>query len=442
MNHQPPQTGPQTGPQTYPVYTATRQVPLDGSPEPVLVGLKPTGLDVYFHIPAEQILHFDLSGRLLRVARPNVQWRRGLSGRMLELRRRSPARGGGLDRRELSGAEIDGWIRDAAACMRQVADACPPASAADVALREVLAAATAFDARAARADVARFQTLYHDIPILPPDQYSSLVLAATEGCQYNRCTFCGFYRDTQFRAKSVEAFQAHLQAALAFHGRGLTLRRGIFLGQADALCGPRSWREEILRIVNHACELPPPDSARCAPRWWQGSPTRFTGIASFLDVFAGIRMSGEEFAAMRRLNLRQIYIGLESGSDPLLRWLRKPATAEHMLHTVRAAKTGGVHVGVIVLVGAGGERFFDEHVQQTVHLIRAMDLEPGDYVYLSPLVAAHGAEYAQIAAADHVVPLSPARLIAQEQLIRQGLHAATGRRGPYLAHYEVENFVY
>ena len=133
---------------------------------------------------------------------------------------------------------------------------------------------------------------------------------------------------------------------------------------------------------------------------------------------------------------------MESGSDALLRWLRKPATAEHMLDTVRAAKAGGVHVGVIVLVGAGGERFFDEHVQQTVNVIRAMDLEPGDYVYLSPIVAAHGAEYAQIAAADHVVPLTPGRLLQQEQRIRQALRVATGRRGPYVAHYEVEKFVY
>ena len=116
---------------------------------------------------------------------------------------------------------------------------CGPGSAADATLLEVLAAAAAFDAHAASADVARFQAVYHDIPILPPDQYSSLVLVATEGCRYNRCTFCGFYRDTQFRAKSVEEFQAHMQAALAYHGRGLTLRRGIFLGQADALCGPR-----------------------------------------------------------------------------------------------------------------------------------------------------------------------------------------------------------
>ena len=83
---------------------------------------------------------------------------------------------------------------------------------------------------------------------------------------------------------------------------------------------------------------------------------------------------------------------MESGCDALLRWLRKPATAERMLDTVRAAKAGGLRVGVIVLVGAGGERFFDEHVQQTVNVICAMDLEPGDYVYLSSIVAAHGAE--------------------------------------------------
>ncbi|MHB0957912.1 MAG: radical SAM protein [Pirellulaceae bacterium] len=438
-------------PETYPVYTATQQVSLDDSAERVLVGLKSTGLDLHF--PSGQVLHYDLAGRLLRVAQPNVHWRRGLSGRMLELRRRPGELGGGLQRRVLTSREIESWMDDVAARVRQVAaayahcrsEAALPSgrvSTASLAMCEVLAAAAAFDAQAARADVARFQAVYHDIPILPPDQYSSLVLAATDGCRYNKCTFCGFYRGTQFRMKSVEEFEAHMRAALAYHGPGLALRRGIFLGQADALLGPRPWREAILRLVNRACELPPPDADRWVPNWWRGSRTRFTGMASFLDVFAGVRMTAEEFAAMRRLNLRQIYIGMESGADALLRWLRKPATAEHMLHTVRAAKSGGMHVGVIVLVGAGGERFFDEHVQQTVQVIRAMDLGPDDYVYLSPLVAAQGAEYAQLAEAEQVCPLTPARLAEQERLVRQGLQATAGRRGPYVAHYEVENFVY
>ncbi len=118
--------------------------------------------------------------------------------------------------------------------------------------------------------------------------------------------------------------------------------------------------------------------------------------------------------------------------------LPRPSTC---WHTVRAAKAGGVRVGVIVLVGAGGERFFDEHVRETVNVIRAMALGPGDYVYLSPLVAAHGAEYAQLAAAENIHPLVPARLAEQEQRCARAF-ACPAHRGPYVAHYEVENFVY
>jgi hypothetical protein len=60
---------------------------------------------------------------LLRSAQPNVQWRRGLSGRMIELRRRAKEHKGGLDRRVLSDAEIDRRVDEAAARMRCVANA-------------------------------------------------------------------------------------------------------------------------------------------------------------------------------------------------------------------------------------------------------------------------------------------------------------------------------
>ena len=437
-------------PETYPVYEQVQRLPLAGDPEPVLCGVKGTGMDTYF--PDGQILHHDLAGRLLRIAQPNVQWRRGLSGRMIELRRRTSERGGGLERRVLSDAEHDHQVRAAAARMQQVADVargraapCGPDAGATVrpaaALGDLVTAAARFDVDAAHRDVAQFRTLYHDIPILPPDQYSSLVLVATDGCRYNQCTFCGLYRGASYHAKTPDEFQAHVAAALVYHGRSLALRRGIFLGQANALLGPRPWREEILRVVQHACELPSPDTTVSAD-WWQGSLSRFTGITSFLDAFVGARISAEEFAAMRQYNLRQIYIGMESGADPLLRWLRKPATAEHMVATVRAAKAGGLRVGVIVLVGAGGERFFAEHVQETVAVIRAMGLGKGDYVYLSPLVAARGAPYAQLAAAEHIQALTPARLAAQEQLLRQGLATAPATGGPYVARYDVELFVY
>ena len=99
-------------------------------------------------------------------------------------------------------------------------------------------------------------------------------------------------------------------------------------------------------------------------------------------------------------------------------------------------------MGIIILLGAGGERFFRSHVEQTVRLLGAMRLGGGDYVYLSPLVEMPGTEYGQRALTDRIQPLSPERMAEQEQLIRSGLSLGPRRDRPYVAHYDVSHFVY
>ncbi len=153
-------------------------------------------------------------------------------------------------------------------------------------------------------------------------------------------------------------------------------------------------------------------------------------------------MSADEFATLRQLNLRRIFIGLETGDVGLLHWLRKPSDPRQMLETVRAARRGGVTAGVIVLLGAGGERFFDAHVRETVALVRSMELGAGDVVYLSPLVAAAGTEYQQLAQSAGIEPLTATRLAEQQQLLRDGILSGRSAARPYVAHYEVEHFVY
>jgi hypothetical protein len=90
---------------------------------------------------------------------------------------------------------------------------------------------------------------------------------------------------------------------------------------------------------------------------------------------------------------------------------------------------------VIVLLGAGGERFAEAHVRETVRVLNALPLGKGDYIYLSPLVVKPGSAY-------DAPLLSPEQIRNQEQAIRAGLTFDAVRGRPYLARYEIESFVY
>ena len=316
------------------VYHTVAEICVAGSKSSAFAGLKPTGLDV--SLSDGLTLHYDLEGRLTRAATPNVQWRRGLSHRTLWLRKRTRQEGGGLETRVLDRQLSDRLADETSGRMREVHHAfqakarllrfSSSESVATGQLAALLSRAAQFDAQAARFDRERFRELYGEIPILPPDQYGALVLLATDGCVYNQCTFCGFYRGVPYRRKTVEQFAQHVQEAVAYHGAALAARRGIFLGQANALTGPRRWREDILRTVCESFEFAASD-AESSPAWWAGSPLRMAGVASFIDAFTGSHITAEEFATLRGLNLRRLYFGLETGDAELLSWLKKPATA-------------------------------------------------------------------------------------------------------------------
>ena len=135
--------------------------------------------------------------------------------------------------------------------------------------RALLALASRFDAAAARADAGRFSLVFGRVGILPPDQYLSLVVQATEGCSFNTCTFCELYREG-YRVKTPEEFRQHVSGVLSYLGASASLRsRGIFLGAANALAVPMARLLPIFETL-----LEELDAAR-------------RGVCAFVDGFTG-----------------------------------------------------------------------------------------------------------------------------------------------------------
>jgi radical SAM superfamily enzyme YgiQ (UPF0313 family) len=164
------------------------------------------------------------------------------------------------------------------------------------------------------------------------------------------------------------------------------------------------------------------------------------GIYAFVDAFTTRHKTAETFSRMAERNLRRVYIGLETGHDPLLAWLGKVGTAADALDAVRTIRAGGVAVGVIVMVGIGGRRFAGPHVADTVHTLNAMELGEEDFVYFSEFVEAPDSDYRRIAAREGVVPLTGAEVEAQMAAIRAGLRFPGPP--PTVSVYDIREFIY
>lgn len=418
----------------------------------VYVAFSTTELALYFDKP-DLALHFDLEGRLLKVSEQNQYRRRSLSHRVLLTEKLAREKGGGLARMvlpvedanrlvaEMNGLTRRAWdeLRDGKA---EVEFAKPSEGEALERISPVLKRCAAFDGETAMRDAKRFHEIYGRVAVLPPDQYNALVLQVTEGCAYAGCLFCELYSNAPYRRKSAGQFGQHVREAVAYHGEGLRARRSIFLGEANALMLPQVELVEVFRVLNEHFELAPVENTKTPATWWMGHANRFDGVCSFMDVFKHSRRTVDDFRELQRLGLRRVYIGMESGDDALLKWLKKPATAESIAKYVGELKQANIAIGLIVLLGAGGQQFSDSHVRETSRLLNELKLDWRDYVYFSPLVIHASSRYAASMMANGTECLTDTQMRTQEQEIRARLRfdAECGR--PYLAHYELETFLY
>ena len=393
---------------------------------------KPNSLTLSLQSPGLQdtnslVLSFDGEGRLWTAMLDGISYRRGLNGRTV-----AKWQTGGVerDRRWLT-AEESGQLEtrarqlliDLLADMHAGAVIFPaPLPAASLQWLEHI---VSFTPERYQADVRQYLQVYKPVGILPPDQYMAVVLQATEGCSFNTCTFCNFYHDRPFHIRRPDAFREHALAVRDFLGAGLSLRRTIFLGDANALVIPQPRLLELLGVVHEIYDV-----------------ERLGGIYAFLDGFSAEKKSAEDYADLARLGMRRIYIGLESGNAELLRFIKKPGKPEDAIQAVKAIKAGGISVGVIVLTGAGGQRYSQAHVRDTINALNAMALDLDDLVYFSELIESEGLQYTRNAYDQHLRPLSPAERAAQAGEIEAGLHFSETRGVPHISRYDIREFVY
>ena len=406
---------------------------------------------------------FDPAGRLHGAFVEGRNYRRSLDNRMLAKWSEQDGTRSTRRRRWLSADEARAVVDLA---YQMAARAAGLAGDAPAAIRSALEAVTGWTWPRLVADRRWFERIYTPVGILPPDQYLALVLQATHGCSHNACTFCTFYQDIPFRIKSPDEFRSHVAGVLDFFGPALAMRRSIFLADANALVVPMPRLLALLDVITDRKEgetrdmretgasasvsepsplgpdaLPDPAFPHL-PLATCSLPPATLPLFAFIDAFHVERKSVADWQELRGRGLQRVYIGMESGHDPLLRWLNKPGNAVDVLDAVQTLKTAGVAVSVIVMSGVGGAAFADAHVRDSVALLNAMPLGWGDLIYISEFRQQPGSDYVRMAAQNDVRALAPDELHAQTRMLRNEYRAPDPNQPPQFSAYNIDEFIY
>jgi len=286
-------------------------------------------------------------------------------------------------------------------------------------------------------DARQFRSIYQSISILPPDQYRSLVFQLTEGCAYNRCNFCQLYRDRPYRRKGSAEFADHIGKVLDYFGPALPWRRGIFLGDANAAGLPMAQLAEALELIHKTFPYDGNDRSGAGRH-----ALEFEQVSSFQDVFTGRLRSVEDWRVLRRLGLRQLHLGIESGSKVVLQLLGKPVDSARVSEIVGRLQQADIRVSLIFLLGAGGKELAQDHQRDTLKLLKGLSLCSQDRVYFSELLVYPGSDYSALSRDWGITPLTRWECREQSRLLREQLGFDPPPRGPALALYDVRQFVY
>ena len=172
----------------------------------------------------------------------------------------------------------------------------------------------------------------------PPSEANSLLIQATIGCSWNRCSFCALYGAKNFRIRSLDEIFSDLEWARRHYRR----IEKIFLCDGDALCLSTSILTEIFRRIKNLFP-------ECR------------SISVYGNARDVLSKGPEDLKQLANEGLGMVYIGAESGSDEVLASVNKGSTAEDMITSIRLLEDSGIKASVTFISGLGGTALAREH---------------------------------------------------------------------------------
>jgi len=229
-------------------------------------------------------------------------------------------------------------------------------------------------------------------PIRPPNEAQSLLLRFTRNCPWNQCLFCPVYKRRKFSLRSLEEIKEDIRAArgIADEIKALSWRLGqggevndtvvthLFSnpGNSDQVRSVAAW----MYHGTGACFLQDADNLVMktadlleAVRFLRETFPEVRRVTTSSRSRTVVRKSREDLVEIRKAGLDRVHIGLESGCDEVLRFMKKGVTGAQHVEAGRRLVEAGMEVSEYVMPGLGGQAMWREHAVDTARVLNRIN---------------------------------------------------------------------
>lgn len=278
-------------------------------------------------------------------------------------------------------------------------------------------------------------------PIRPPSEARSLLLRLTRNCPWNQCLFCPVYKGQEFSHRSTEEIKREIDllGAIVEDIQRLSWRAGcggkvtsavlsLLLAEVTSTLMHRQvahWlylgEGSVFLQDANSLIMEPEDLAEVL-RYLRSRVPGIRRITSYARSRTLARRSLQDLVLLREAGLDRIHIGLESGYDPLLRFMRKGVTAADHVKAGCLVREAGISLSEYVMPGLGGQTWWQEHALATAAVLN--EINP-DFIRLRSLRVPRSTSLYEKIAAGEFEPLDDDEVVREIRLFLEALEGIT-----------------
>ncbi|MDC3237139.1 radical SAM protein [bacterium] len=246
-------------------------------------------------------------------------------------------------------------------------------------------------------------------PIRPPSEANSLLIRLTRNCPWNRCTFCRVYKKNEFSLRSMENIIKDIDFMYRYielikqkiksdgHIDNTSLNI-LFNGLKDkdriAFNAAVNWYASGMKSIflqDANSLIMKPDDLVFVLEYLKKCFPDIDRITTYARSHTIVRIKQNDLQRMADAGLNRVHVGMESGSDIILKKINKGATKASHIKAGLKIKKAEMQLSEYVMPGLGGIEYSIENAMETASALNSIN---PDFIRIRTLAVTKGTKLA------------------------------------------------